>query len=227
MELPTNLGLTEKETAMLRTQWGQVQAASARFNLSAVNDAEAAEKHYRDCLAARAVLAGLPAGSRVLDLGSGAGFPGLALAAVCPDFSFTLLDATAKKCDFLREAAVAMGLSNVDVICGRAEDVGRAELRESFDLVTARAVASLRELVELALPLLKEGGSLLAYKGAYYQTEIDEAAHALSELCGEVGEVTEYTLAGGDRRALITVRKLAPTPTKYPRRPGMPHKRPL
>ena len=227
MELPTDLGLTEYEAALLQTHWQLVQAASARFNLTAVNDEEAAEKHYRDCLAVRAVLASLPAGSRVLDLGSGAGFPGLVLAAVFPALSFTLLDATAKKCDFLRDTAAVMGLSNVDVICGRAEDIGRGELRESFGLVTARAVASLRELIELALPLLKTGGALLAYKGAKYQAEIDEAAHALAELRGEIGEVTEYALAGGDRRALVAVRKLAPTPAKYPRRPGMPHKRPL
>ena len=227
MELPADLGLTEYDSTLLQTHWRQVQAASARFNLTAVNDEEAAEKHYRDCLAARGVLADLPEGTRVLDLGSGAGFPGLVLAAVFPALSFTLLDATAKKCDFLRDSAAVMGLSNAEVLCGRAEDVGRGDLRESFDLVTARAVASLRELIELALPLLKAGGSLLAYKGANYQTEIDEAARALSELCGEVRSVTEYALAGGDRRALVTVRKLAPAPDKYPRRPGMPHKRPL
>ena len=227
MELPADLGLTEKESVLLLTHWRQVVEASSRFNLTAVNDEEAAEKHYRDCLAARGLLERLPAGSRVLDLGSGAGFPGLVLASVCPDLSFTLLDATAKKCDFLRETAETMGLTNVEILCGRAEDVGRGELRESFDLVTARAVASLRELIELALPLLKTGGTLLAYKGANYQAEIDEAAHALAELCGEVGAVTAYILAGGDRRALVTVRKLAPTPAKYPRRPGMPHKRPL
>ena len=227
MELPLDLGLTDKEKDLLQAHWALVAEADRRFNLTAVAEEEAAEKHYRDCLAARQMLRGLDKGSRVLDLGSGAGFPGLVLACVCPELCFTLLDATAKKCDFLREAASALGLANVEVVCGRAEELGRGALRESFDLVTARAVASLRELVELALPLLKEGGSLLAMKGANWAEEVSEAQHALYELAGEVKESVEYTLSGGDRRCLLLVAKAGPTPDKYPRRPGMPHKRPL
>lgn len=227
MELPLDLGLTDKERELLQAHWALVREAHKRFNLTAVDDGEAAEKHYRDCLAAREVLRDLPAGSRVLDLGTGAGFPGLVLACTCPELSFTLLDATAKKCDFLRETAASLGLANVEVICGRAEELGRSAMRESFDLVTARAVASLRELVELALPLLKQGGVLLAMKGANWAEEVESAIHALAELRGEVRERREYNLSARDRRCLLLIEKLGPTPDKYPRRPGMPHKRPL
>ena len=227
MELPLDLGLTDKEKELLQAHWALVREADRRFNLTAVADEEAAEKHYRDCLAAREVLRDLPAGSRVLDLGTGAGFPGLVLACTCPELRFTLLDATAKKCDFLRETAATLDLANAEVVCGRAEELGRGPLRESFDLVTARAVASLRELVELALPLLKQGGVLLAMKGANWSEEVEEAGHALTELAGAVKESREYTLSAGDRRCLLLIEKLGPTSDKYPRRPGMPHKRPL
>lgn len=227
MELPLDLGLTDKEKELLQAHWTLVREADRRFNLTAVADGEAAEKHYRDCLAARQVLRGLPAGSRVLDLGTGAGFPGLVLACTCPELSFTLLDTTAKKCDFLRAAAAALGLANVEVVCGRAEELGRGPLRESFALVTARAVAPLRELIELALPLLKQDGLLLALKGANWAGEVEEAQHALAELAGEVKESRAYTLSAGDRRVLLLIEKKGPTPDKYPRRPGMPHKRPL
>lgn len=227
MELPLDLGLTDKETELLQAHWALVREAHKRFNLTAVADGEAAEKHYRDCLAARELLRGLPAGSRVLDLGSGAGFPGLVLACTCPDLAFTLVDATAKKCDFLTGAAASLGLANVEVVCGRAEELGRGPLRESCALVTARAVASLRELAELALPLLKEGGALLAMKGANWAEEAAEAEHALAELRGRIEDSREYTLSAGDRRCLLLIAKTGPTPDKYPRRPGMPHKRPL
>ncbi|MBR5430068.1 MAG: 16S rRNA (guanine(527)-N(7))-methyltransferase RsmG [Firmicutes bacterium] len=227
MELGRDLGLSPQEAGLLQRHWQAVQEAGSRFNLTAVADAEAGDKHYRDCLAAREPVAALPSGSRVLDLGSGAGFPGLVLAAVCPEQRFILVDATAKKCDFLRQTAGALALTNVEVVCGRAEELGRGELRESCALVTARAVAALRELVELALPLLQHGGRLLALKGGAYGQEIDEASHALSELGGRVSDARTYTLPGGEQRALVLVEKLAPTPAKYPRRTGLPHKRPL
>ena len=227
MELSPELALTEQEKDLLQSHWRLVREANRRFNLTAVSDEEAGEKHYRDCLAARPLLDALPPCSRVLDLGSGAGFPGLVLACVCPRIGFTLVDATAKKCDFLRETAAALGLDNVEVVCSRAEELGRGPGRESWDLVTARAVAPLRELAELALPLLRPEGRLLALKGGSFRQEIDEAARALSELNGEVCGEQEYQLAAGDQRCLLLIRKTGPTPDKYPRRPGLPHKRPL
>ena len=228
MKLSEDLELSAEEKERLLIHWQLVKETSRRFNLTAVlDDEEAAEKHYRDCLAARDFLRELPERTLTLDLGSGAGFPGLVLAAVFPQRRFCLLDATAKKCDFLREAAQRMGLTQVEVLCGRAEELGRGERRESFDLVTARAVAALRELAELALPFLKPGGKLLALKGAGYASEVEAAAHALSELGGSVLEPREYSLSGGERRCLLPVEKRLPTPAKYPRRPGMPHKRPL
>ena len=228
MKLSEDLELSAEEQERLLIHWQLVKETSRSFNLTAVlDDEEAAEKHYRDCLAARDFLRGLPEQALTLDLGSGAGFPGLVLAAVFPDRRFFLLDATAKKCDFLVDAAASLGLANVEVVSGRAEELARGPLRESFALVTARAVAALRELVELALPLLEVGGALLALKGAGWAEEVAEAQHALAELSGEVKDSHEYTLSAGDRRCLLQVTKTGPTPDKYPRRPGMPHKRPL
>lgn len=226
MEFAADLSLSEQEKKALLLHWQEVKQAP--FNLTAVlEDQEAAVKHYADCLAARPVVEGLDEGELVIDLGSGAGFPGLVLAAVCPKPRFLLLEATAKKCEFLRRTAALMGLSQVDICCARAEEAGRGILRDKAQLVTARAVAPLRELVELSLPLLKKGGRLLAMKGVNFAQEVAEAENALSELAGRIVEAREYQLSSGQGRCLLLVEKIGPTPEKFPRRPGLPHKRPL
>jgi len=226
----TNITLTESQAARLALHWDLLMEANAKFNLTAIREAdEAVNKHYLDSLLALPLLNKYgKAGDTLLDVGSGGGFPGLVLASAAEDVDFTLMDATNKKCDFLRASADTMGLKNVSVLAARAEDAGQAkETREHFDLVTARAVAALPVLLEYCIPFLKTGGILLAYKGSNYAEEVASARHALAELKAEIIETVTASLPGGDERAVLVIRKNAATLPKYPRRNGIPSKKPL
>jgi 16S rRNA (guanine527-N7)-methyltransferase len=165
---------------------------------------------------------------RVLDLGSGAGFPGLPLKICFPELEMTLLEAQKKRCLFLNEVVVVLKLKEIAVVNGRAEDLGHeVQYREKFDGVVVRAVASLATLAELALPLLKSGGQLIAMKSKEIQQELDESHEALLILGGKIAEVVTYRVDGEAERSLVIIKKIAPTPDKYPRRSGIPARRPL
>jgi 16S rRNA (guanine527-N7)-methyltransferase len=164
---------------------------------------------------------------RIADIGSGAGFPGLVLAVALPDSRVDLIESVGRKCDFMRRAASAAGIENVRVINARSEDLAKAGGRESYDAVTARAVGRLSTLAELASPLLKGGGILVAWKGKRdpdEEAQLDRAAESLAMRPEEVRHVGPY--AGSEHRHLYVVRKLAPTPEDLPRRAGMAKKRP-
>ena len=225
--LPLAAGLAQK----LSCHWQLLAEANSHFNITAITDpAAAAEKHYLDCLLAGAAAAAyLPATGAVADIGSGGGFPGLVLAAASPQLDFTLIESSQKKTAFLLESAAQMGLDNLRAVPLRAEEAGRnPSLRAAFDVVTARAVAELNVLAEYSLPLLREGGFFLALKGPEPQEELAGAAHALKLLGGTVAQVLTYSLpCSQEGRSVVVLRKSAPTPEKYPRRPGMPNKRPL
>jgi 16S rRNA (guanine527-N7)-methyltransferase len=165
---------------------------------------------------------------RVADLGSGAGFPGLVLAARLPEARFELIESVARKCEFLREAVERMGLANAAVVCKRSEDWAAGEGRERYDAVTARAVGSLSTLAELASPLLREGGVLIAWKGARAEQEELEAARAADRLAMEPAEIRSVRPYPGSRdRHIHLLRKNGPTPNGLPRRAGMAAKRPF
>jgi 16S rRNA (guanine527-N7)-methyltransferase len=225
--LPLDDGLA----AMLAQHWQLLQEANRRFNLTAINDEPAAaEKHYLDCLLAAQLADSLwPQDGSCADLGSGGGFPGLVLAATYPCRRFTLIEANRKKAGFLNDCAASLGLANLTTLPLRAEEAGRELLlRASFDCVTARAVAGLAVLAEYALPLLRIGGLLLAWKGPEPGQEIAAAEQALTLLGGKIEAVLPYRLPLLDEgRSLVVARKRGETPQKYPRRPGMPEKRPL
>jgi 16S rRNA (guanine527-N7)-methyltransferase len=162
----------------------------------------------------------------IADLGSGAGLPGLVLAAALPDACVVLVEATARKCDFLRDALDAMALRNAEVVRLRAEEwtdgIGRC------DVVTARAVAALPVLCEYAAPLLRDGGVLVAWKGAVSSSEAADARAAATHLGLQVGPVRSVVpYPGSERRTLHVLHKVAPTPPNYPRRAGIATKRPL
>ena len=213
----------------LDIHWQLLEEANSRFNLTALKDTkEAAQKHYLDCLpAAEFVLSRMEKGSRIGDIGSGGGFPGLILALFCPEHKLVLMEAAQKKAAFLEEAAAAMGLKNVQVLAVRAEEAGRdKELRGSFDMLTARAVAEMAVLAEYCLPLLKKDGIFMAMKGAAAAEELEAARTALDILGGVYESSVPYTVAEA-KRELIIIKKSGETPDKYPRRPGMPTKRPL
>jgi 16S rRNA (guanine527-N7)-methyltransferase len=161
---------------------------------------------------------------RIADLGSGAGLPGIVLAIARPEAEVVLVESVGKKCAWLERTVEDLGLENVRVACARAEELDEAP----FDVVTARALAALPVLCEYAAPLLREGGVLVAWKGAVDAEEEADGVHAaevLGLLREEVRAVVPY--AGSERRTLHVFRKVAPTPQGYPRRPGMAAKRPL
>ena len=224
--------LTPEIRETLTRHFALLTAANRRFNLTAITDpAAAAVKHYADSLALLPrldELAGAAADPALADLGSGGGFPGLALAVARPELPVVLLEAAQKKCQFLADCAAALALPAVQALPLRAEDAGRdPAFRGRFAFVTARAVAELRVLLEYALPLLRPGGRFFAYKGAAWAEEVAAAQNAARLLGGEFAEPLRYTLPGGEQRAVVEIVKTGATPDKYPRRPGMPEKRPL
>ena len=202
-------------------------AANERLNLTRIVDpAEVARLHLLDALSALPLLDTL-APVRALDLGSGGGVPGIVLALARPDVSWTLVDSVGKKADAMRGFVEALGVTNASVVAQRAEILGRdARHREQFDLVAARACAPLPVLAEYALPLVRLGGALVAWKGPVDETELRAGRAAAAELGGAVEIVATGIDALGDHQ-FVLVRKVSTTPDRYPRRPGTPAKRPL
>lgn len=185
-------------------------------------------KHFIDSLSC--LKSGMLDGPlKVLDIGTGAGFPGLPLAIVSPGLRMDMLDATRRKIEFVDSVVAALKLTNSAGVVGRAERLGRQpERRGSYDRVVTRAVSALAVLVELSLPLLKEGGVLIAQKGAMGEAELEAGRRAAAEVGGALEDVQPFELPIlNDPRTLVCVRKTGPTPEKYPRREGMPAKHPL
>lgn len=198
------------------------------MNLTAITEPEqVARLHMLDCAALLKVTDF--AGKQVLDVGTGAGFPGMVLKCVEPTISLTLLDSLNKRIEWLKEIAPELGAEGVTALHGRAEEYGlMAEYREQFDIVTSRAVADLRLLAELCLPFVRPGGLFLAMKGPGAQDEKDGAARCVSILGGRFRKDHVYDIPGSDAgHRVVIVEKLSPTPSKYPRRFSKMKKAPL
>ena len=216
--------LTEEQAQLLDRYAALLVETNARFNLTAITDPEGIEnKHFIDSL----LLAAQPevAGSLV-DVGSGAGFPGVVAKIYKPDLALTLLEPTGKRLDFLRDLCGALGLS-ADFVKERAEEAARKVWREQFDTATARAVARLNKLAEDCLPLVRVGGSFLAMKAESAAEELEEARPAIRKLGGEVTALRRFSLPGGDERGIIVIKKISQTPPVYPRNGGKIAKSPL
>lgn len=200
-----------------------------RISLTAIRDRrEIRIRHFLDSLTC--VQATGPLNGRALiDVGTGAGFPGLPLKILYPSLALTLVDSVEKKARFLELVVGELGLTDVVVIADRAETLGRLPAyREQFDWATARAVAELRVLVELLLPLCRVGGHMLAQKGESAHAEADTARQATTATGGGKPDIVTVQLPEVDQaHYLVTIPKIAPTNQRYPRRPGMPAKRPL
>ena len=171
----------------------------------------------------------IPAGARVADIGTGAGVPGIPLAIMRPDLRVVLVDSLRKRTVFLTEAVERLELANVEVVWSRAEDLGhKPDFRERFDVVLARAVASLNVLTELCLPLVKKGGAFLALKGPRAQEELAQAQAAIALLGGGGATLLEAELPSQPEvRAILQIHKRKPTPAKFPRKAGLPERTPL
>lgn len=207
---------------------GMLVEANARMNLTRVPDdpAEAVDRNYLDCISPLA--GGFPEVATVVDVGSGAGFPGIPLAIMLPDTRFTLLDALGKRVDFLQSVIDRLGL-NAEALHLRAEDAARRDaLREGFDLAVARAVAPMNVLCEYLLPLVRVGGGMLALKGPGLEEELTGAENALKVLGGRLERTQPLIIPGRDwNHCAAWIAKTSPTPEKYPRRAGTVEKKPL
>ncbi len=221
--------LTPQQQEALAIYKRELLAWNKRVNLTAIRDPKTVEtKHFLDSLSCLRVT-GCPPGLRLIDVGTGAGFPGLVLKIACPSWRVTLVEAVGKKAAFCQHMVNLLGLKEVEVLHARAEELGHAPAhREAYDWAVARAVARLPILAEYLLPLVRVGGRMLAQKGETGPAEAQEAEYAIRVLGGELERVVPVAVPGvAEDRYLIVVHKVAPTPAQYPRRPGIPAKRPL
>lgn len=222
------LGIAPDENALARyqTYFEYLEERNAVMNLTAISGkTDVARLHFLDCAA---LLGAVDfKGKRVIDVGTGAGFPGLALKIAEPDMELTLLDSLNKRIDFLSETCAKLGFDDVDCIHARAEEAP-AEYRAAFDIATSRAVARLSTLFELCLPFLKVGGVFVAMKGPDCAQELEEAANALHILGAELEKTVSYTVPGTDiTHTAVIIRKTKPTHPKYPRKWAQIKKQPL
>jgi 16S rRNA (guanine527-N7)-methyltransferase len=228
------LRLTDRQLAAFQLYYEELVAWNQRFNLTAITDYEPVQiRHFLDslsCLLAEEVRQVLSRpDARLIDVGAGAGFPGIPLKLVCPAVRLTLLEATGKKVTFLEHMIARLGLPHTTAIHARAEELAHDPAhREGYDLALARAVAELPVVVEYTLPFCKVGGWVVAQKGESGPAEAWTAERAIQLLGGELHRVLSVELPGlPEDRSLVVVEKVSPTPAHYPRRPGVPTKRPL
>ena len=216
--------LTAEQVQLLDRYAELLVETNAQFNLTAITDPEGIEnKHFIDSLL---LAAQEEAAGSLVDVGSGAGFPGVVAKIYKPALSLTLLEPTGKRLDFLRQLCGALGLE-ADFLKERAEEAARKAWREQFDTATARAVARLDKLAEYCLPLVKVGGTFLAMKAESAAEELEEARPAIRKLGGEVVGLRRFALPGGDERGIIVIKKISHTPPAYPRNGGKIAKSPL
>lgn len=203
-----------------------------RINLTAIKEPdEIVVKHFLDSLSLLSILDNIPSKQlSLIDVGSGAGFPGMALAIMRPDWQITLLEATRKKVYFLKAVQHELKLPHVTLLWGRAEEMGQqATHRQQYDVAVARAVASLSVLAEYCLPFVRVGGLWVAQKGSNIQEEVKRSRNALGQLGGKLRTIDSISLPGipDQQRSLVIVQKVKSTAKTFPRRPGVPRKRPL
>ena len=225
------LGLTPQQFEDFRRYYQELVVWNQRVNLTRIIEyPDVQTKHFLDSLAVCLVLPQeFKERGRIIDVGAGAGFPGLPLKIAYPGLHLTMVESVGKKTAFLNHLVGLLGLSQVQVCTGRAETLAQEPShRETYDVALARGLAPLRTLAELTLPFCHLGGLVVAHKGAQPQEEIQRAMPALAALGGELAEERLVELRGLKHpRTLIAIRKVRPTPSQYPRRPGMPRKRPL
>lgn len=224
-----NIHLTGRQVMSLVTYERELLEWNRKFNLTAIRDEGTVRtKHFLDSLSCVLAWKANPP-DRLVDVGTGAGFPGIPLKIIYPNMRLTLVESVGKKAMFCQHIVRVLGLENVEVIRGRAEELGQTpEHREQYDWAAARAVANLRVLAEYLLPFVRVGGSMLAQKSESGLAEAQAAEKALRVLGGKIRQLLPVTLPGvAEQRYLILIDKVAATPPAYPRRAGVPSKQPL
>ena len=223
--------LTEGQLNQFQTYYETLTDWNQRINLTRITGLEEVQvRHFLDSLTVVLAAPMRPSVSRkVIDVGAGAGFPGLPLKLVFPEIELALVESVSKKADFLKEVVAILGLSGVEIHTGRAETLARQPgLRENFDVVLARGLARLPVLAEYTLPFCRVGGTVVTLKHGSMAAEIAQASNALRTLGGAEPQVHQVDVTGlTDNRVVVAVEKVAPTPERFPRRPGIPAKRPL
>lgn len=212
---PFNITLSDEKIEMFDKYASLLIEWNSKFNLTAIKDPDGiVVKHFVDSLA---VLSENRLEGSLIDVGTGAGFPGLPLLIANDDLNVTFLDSTGKKIKFIETVLDRLGLF-ADTVNARAEEAAKDEfLRESFDFATARAVSNLRDLSEYCLPFVKVGGKFISMKSAKTDEEIKDAKEAIKVLGGEIEKINSFELADCGERTLVFIKKVCPTPTKYPR----------
>ena len=224
--------LTEEQLNKFEVYYRELVDWNKHMNLTSITDYDAVQvRHFLDSLSvARGIKSrDIKLGIKVIDIGTGAGLPGIPLKIALPEIRLVLLEATSKKVKFLQHIVAMLGLENVEIVNGRAEAIAHdVQYREKFNLALSRAVAALPTLVELALPFCKTGGRFIAQKKGDVEKELKQAEKAIATMGGRFNEVKPVELlTPEDKRCLVIIDKISPSPTAYPRRPGMPEKRPL
>lgn len=223
------LRLTAAQIEQFELYQRELIAWNRRANLTAISEPEQIRvKHFLDSVSCLLAIRN-PSSARIADVGTGAGFPGVPLKILCPQFSLTLFESVAKKTAFLEHIVQVLRLKNLEIAALRAETAGHLpQYRQQFDWAVARAVAPLSVLAEYLLPLVKIGGHMLAQKGENAPGEVQEAHNAIAILGGRLKELVPVALPGiPEERYLVVIEKIAATPDRYPRREGIPAKRPL
>ena len=221
--------LTEKQIEQFEKYYELLVEWNKVMNLTGITEFdEVMQKHFVDSVAA-AEYVEMEKINSLIDVGTGAGFPGIPLKIVYPHLQVTLLDSLNKRIKFLEEVVDNLGLTGIETVHGRAEDAAKkAEYREQFDLSVSRAVANLASLTEYCLPFVKVGGKFVSYKSVSVDEEIAQSKKAVYVLGGEIGKVEKFNLPESDmERALVIIEKKRSTPKKYPRKAGLPSKEPL
>lgn len=223
------LHLTDRQVAALVIFEHELLEWNAHFNLTAIREAEGIRtKHFLDSLSCILAWQDQPP-RQMIDVGTGAGFPGIPIKILYPSMRLTLVESVGKKANFCRHMVGLLNLEATEVVTARAEDVGQMPAhREAYDWAVARAVADLPALAEYLLPLVAIGGSMLAQKGQAAPAEVHKAGNAFKILGGALRQLVPVTLPGvAEERYLVVVDKVAATPGNYPRKPGIPVKKPL
>ena len=221
------ISLTEEQLSLFEKLSELLVEQNKTMNLTAITDPDGiAVKHFADSISVLTA-AEMPQGSRVLDVGTGAGFPGIPLLIMRPDLDLTMIDSTAKKLKYVENTVNELGLI-ATTLHTRAEEAGQSkEYREKFDFVCSRAVAALNVLCEYCLPFVKQNGLFIAMKGAKAQEEIDGAKAAIKLLGGKIVEEKSFKLSDGGERNIIIIKKISHVPPKYPRVSAQIAKKPL